>query len=120
MAFGIGRGNKRLLDRQQVFEFHKKYGSIHNVALELYKIGIYNQKLGKPFTDMAIHEASWRYALENLVEARQVADANTKATGEILSDAEWYKLIVGKAQKYYTRSQFDAFMNKHTYLKAWM
>jgi hypothetical protein len=119
MAFGIGRGNKRLLDRQQVFEFYGKYGSVHNVALELYKIGIYNKELGKPFTDMAIQEASWRYALENLVEARKLANENKKLTGDILSDAEWYKLVVGKAQKYYTRKQFDAFMLKHSYMKPY-
>jgi hypothetical protein len=120
MTFGIGRGNKRLLDRKQVFEVYSKVGSIHKVALALYDMGIYNKELGKPFTDMAIQEASWRYALENLVEARKLANENVKATGDILADAEWYKLVVGKAQKYYTRSQFDAFMLKHSYMKPYV
>ena len=120
MAFGTGKNYKRLLDRKQVFELHAKLGSIGKVALALYDMGIYNQNTGKKFTDMGLWEASWRYALDNLVEARKVANENVKATGDILSDAEWYKLVVGKARRLFTRKQYDAFMDKHTYLKAWM
>lgn len=120
MAFGTGKQHKRLLDRKQVFDLHCKLGSIGKVALALYDMGIYNQKTGKPFTDMGIWEASWRYALDNLVEARKVANENVKATGEILADTEWYKLVVGKASSIYSKKQFDAFMLKHSYMKPYV
>lgn len=120
MAFGTGRTHKRLLDRKQVFDLHCKLGSIHKVALALYDQGIYNQKTGKPFTDMGLWEASWRYALDNLVEARKVANENIKVTGEILSDTEWYKLVISKAQSLFTQKQYNAFIEKHSYMKPYV
>jgi hypothetical protein len=119
-AFGTGKNYTRLLDRKQVFELHCKLGSIGKVALALYDMGIYNQKTGKKFTDMGLWEASWRYALDNLVEAREVANGNTKAVGDILSDATWYKLVVGKAQQLFTKKQYDAFLDKHSYMKPYV
>ena len=121
MAFGIGRKPKQIINREQCWNLYQKLGSVHKVALELYDMGKYNQNSGKPFSDQGIWEANWRYAFEHLAEARQVANENYKAErSEILTDDVWYKLVIQKAKYILRGKEFDRFMEKHAYLKAWM
>ena len=121
MPFGVGRKPKQVIDREQCWNLYMQLKSVHKVALALYDMGQYNQVTGKPFSDQGIWESNWRYAFDHLVEARKAANENVKANrSELLTDDVWYRLVIQKAKYILRGKEFDKFIEKHVYLKAWM
>jgi len=119
MTIGI-TNKKSQLDGELCFKLWIETGSIYKVALRIYQEGIINQKTGKKFTHQAVWLASWNWAFDNLPVARGLVNSAWKANGELLTDQDWFTLITKRAKYIYSKSKFDAYLEKHSYLKPYV
>ena len=81
--------------------------------------GQYNVRTGKPFSHQGVWESANSYLLDNMVEARKDTEDVWKANGRLLSDADWYKIVIEKA-RYLSPKKYKAFMETHQYLTPYL
>lgn len=119
MAIGMSR-KKRTLDGKLCFDLWIETGSVAKVCNILLERGIVNPISGKKVTPMGVWGSAWTYILENLVEARRGVESVWKANGELLTDKDWFTLVVGKARYIYGKKKFEKFMKQHSYLTPYL
>jgi hypothetical protein len=120
MTFGM-KNTKTVLDPKQCFDLWIETGSVYKARLVLKsKYGIVNPETGKLITAMGLWDAAWRYVLENMVEARKSVEQTWRANGQLLSDAEWYKIVTKRAVYLYSPSKLEKFLARHEYLRPYL
>lgn len=118
MAPGMKR--VRQLDPKLCYELWMRTNSIYKVPIVLKnEYNQYNVKTGKPYSHMGCWQASNAWMLENLPEARRMAEDVYKANGVLIDDEFWYKLVIEKA-KHLSPKKYTAFMQKHSYLTPYL
>lgn len=116
MPIGM-KHKKKFLDHKLCFDTWIECGSVYKTRYILRdRYGIVNPNTGKLLTAMGVWGAAWNYVLENLVEARKSVELAWRANGEILTDVDWYKLVIGKAKYLYPPKKYAEFIEKHKYL----
>ena len=110
----------RHLDPKLCFELWNQAGSVYKVPHILReKYGIFNPKTGKNYSQQGVFLAAGTYVTEHLVEAKEVVAQVWKANGQLLSDPEWYKMVLDKA-KYLSKKQYKIFIESHPYLTPYL
>lgn len=116
----IGMTKVRQLDPKLCFELWMRTGSVYKTAIVLKnEYNKFNPATGKPYSHMGIWESANSYLLDNMVEARKAVEDVWKANGRLLSDADWYKIVIEKA-RYLSPKKYKAFMEKHQYLTPYL
>ena len=118
MPIGM-KPQKVYLDKSTCFHTYINCGSIGKTVKILHSQGVVNPKTGKPPTDMGVWNAVWLYALENMVEAKKLTFETWLNNGKIGTDLEWYTIILKRARKLLSKSGYQAFIEKHSYLKPY-
>lgn len=109
--------SKIFLDRELCFNVWLETGSVWKAPKILKdKHGIYNKKTGELASAMGIWRAAWMYAFDNLAQAREKVSKVWLANGVVMTDKDWYTLVVGKAKYLYSQRRFKKFMEEHLYL----
>lgn len=112
---------KGYLDPKLCFDLYVETGSIYKVVKILHNRNIVNPKTGKAPTPMGVWQTAWRYILANMVEGRKGIESAWRANGELLTDKDWYKIVVEHARYAYRKTRkFDEFMEQHKYLTPYL
>lgn len=119
MAIGMAR-KRKLVDGKLCFDTWIETGSVYKTAEILARThGIVNPATGKPLSAMGIWQSAWTYALDHLPEGRKGVESVWRANGELLSDKDWYTLIISKARYIFGAKKFKKFMETNAYLKPY-
>lgn len=109
---------KQFLDSKLCFDTWVECGSILKTRKRLRDIhGITNPNTGKLVTAQGVWESAWTYAISNLEYSRKRVEMIWRAKGHLLSDEDWYKLVIPKAKYIYSPKKFLDFMDVHSYMK---
>jgi len=110
----------RLLDPKLCFDLWIETGSVYKVPVVLKnKYGLYNEKTGQLFSPQGVWNAAGHYVIEHMAEARKSVEEVWKANGMLLNDKEWYRIVLERSN-YLSKSTFDKFIEKHSYLKPYL
>jgi hypothetical protein len=110
-----------ILDPKLCFDLWIETGSVYKVPYVLQeRHGVFNKRTGKPVSQMGVWTGAWKYTLANLVESRKLVTDVWKANGELLSDSDWYTLVVNKAKYIYTEKKFKNFLETNSYLTPYL
>lgn len=119
MTIGMTKKYRRL-DPKLCFETWMETGSVYKSARALHdKYGIYNKDTGKPFSHQGVWESANSYLLNNMIEARKYVESVWKANGELLTDQDWYRIVLEKAN-HLPRKKYEAFLEQHKYLTPYL
>jgi len=96
--YGMRKG---YLDGEKCFRYwHIECGTLSRVAKRLVEEGDFNPDTGKPFTNSAIQQAGWRWAIANPEEAYPIVEKELALTGILLTKEQFYKDLVQLAKEY--------------------
>ena len=117
MTFGLGK--RKVLDYKRCYDLWAKQRiSPYKIRHILAREGIVNLH-GKALTHQAIWRGAYLYALEHLAEAKADAQAISSQHGLILDESQFYADMVTKASQFYSKKQYRAYMENHSYLKPY-
>jgi len=119
MPIGL-RHKKLFLDGEECFDIWAKTGSVYKTAKLLETQGIVNPASGKRPSPMGIWTSAWKWVLDHPAEAKSKVDEVWKSNGELLTNEMWYKLMAEKARYILAPKKFEAYVNKHAYLKDYI
>lgn len=110
------------LKMKSVLDYKVCYGLWAKERISLYKISDILMERGlitRPVTPPAIERGSWLYALQNLQEAKTDTVAIAHASGQIFNESEFWKEIINKARRFYSKKQYNEFMIKNSFLRSY-
>ena len=97
--------HKGYLDGEKCYRYwHAECGTLRRVANRLVAEGVVNPDSGKPYTNSAIQQASWRWAIAHPEEAYPIAEKEAATVGNILTREQFYKDLVQLAGSYVWRN----------------
>ena len=108
----VGIRYQAFLDPKRCFELWFSCGSLYKTQKILIDEGVFNPKTERAPTIMGIWNAAWRWGLENQPEAREMVEDVYMASGELLTDAEWAKMINDKAIYLYSKKKYTQFIDE--------
>ncbi|KKQ34907.1 MAG: hypothetical protein US52_C0042G0003 [candidate division WS6 bacterium GW2011_GWA2_37_6] len=114
-------GKRKFLDGKLCFELwvqRSSLGKASNVLRD--EFGIVNPSTGEKASTMGVWGAAWTYILNTLVEGRKGVESVWKANGELLTDLDWYTLVVTKARYIFGKKKFQKFIEKNSYLTPYL
>ena len=85
---------RNLLDEKFCWkEWQKPKGSLLKVITDLNSQGKLNPDTGRPFTPSGIQKAAFRWALDNIEEARRDVEYKLNTDGRTLSERAWKEFL---------------------------
>ncbi len=118
MPAGWGK-HEKWLDGRKLFQEYVEMGSAGSyskLARWAVSQGMFNPKNGKVST-MGAYQAVWRWALNNMDEARDLWAKAYKNNGRYLSDEVWRAEIIEKARNYLSRPQYENWLRNNPQFK---
>jgi hypothetical protein len=113
----------KTLNGEQCFRLYVETGSMYKTAKILASQGIVNPSTQKPFSHMAVRESAWLdWGFDHLLEARKLVEGAWKANGYLLTDEEWYKMVLQRVHYSMraTPKKLEEFLNRNSYLKPFI
>lgn len=114
MSFSLK--SKKVLDYRECYNlWAKERVSLYKIPQILMDRGLISRLVTIP----AIERASWLYALQNLQEAKTDTVSIAHASGKIFNESEFWKEIINKARRFYSKKQYNDFMTKNSFLRSY-
>lgn len=104
-----------LLDDKQCLDLWIELGSTEKVSKHLANNGQVNPTTKKPFSQMAIWDAAFRWILSHPEEAREIYVEQ----GSVLTQEEWEEWLVGRARHVLgtSKGRFLAWIERNNFQK---
>ena len=110
-----GLGVISILDPERCWREWIRLGSLHKVQNKFEDEGLRNPRTLRVPTISAIEKAAYRWALENLEEAKKDLEYAWNQIGEVLTEERWQEFLVDKAKLAYfvQPKKIERFLEQH-------